>query len=106
MNRWINLLLWTTTIVWLYIWNAWMFQGKELFEVGQAFTIFGFVLASYLTYPKVLITKIALTIATNQLLDELIFNPFKISWNEYFTIGALILLILAKSYGYINTKKK
>ena len=98
MDKFANLILWIFVIIWVTIWSAWLFLGQDVFEIGQAFSIFGFASAFLIVKKEWLISRIAFTIACNQLADELFFNPYIVSWNEYLTISVLIVLIFLRFY--------
>jgi hypothetical protein len=83
--------------MWVVFWSLWVWAGKETFEKGQAFVCFGFTLVYFLENKSYSISKIGLAIGTNQLLDELFFDPTKISINEYVCMGFIILFILLNS---------
>lgn len=78
-------------LVWLFTYNAWLFFGKETFEIGQALIIFFLSFIIIKEFPNK-VTAIMFILATNQLADELFFNPFEISWNEYITVLFTILV--------------
>lgn len=84
-------------IIWVACWSLWLWGGKETFEIGNAFVCFGFTLVYFLEHKSYSISKIGLAISCNQLADELFFDPFKISINEYTCMGFIILFILFNS---------
>ena len=78
--------------MWVFFYTAWLFFGRETFEFGQAFIIYASSLVLLIQF-KNKITESFHIIALNQLADEIFFDPYLISWNEYLTIGVLLLLI-------------
>jgi len=93
-QRKIKTILTLSVIIWVACWISWMFFGREFFEVGQAFAIFGFSSAFVVAFPLWKISKISFAIALNQLMDELFFDPFKVDINEYICMIAIVLLII------------
>ena len=90
----IKQLITLSVIIWVACWSAWNFLGREVFEVGQSFAIFGFVSALYLKFPNWKISKISLVVACNQLVDEILFDPFKIEINEYLAIISIAIIVI------------
>ena len=81
-------------VIWITSWTAYHYFGRETFEIGQAIGLFSSFFALFILKPNWKISKIGFIVSTNALLDELFFDPFKISLNEYFCIGLIILFIL------------
>jgi hypothetical protein len=79
-------------VMWVSFHSAWLFFGRETFEIGQAFIIYASSLTLLLEFKNKL-SHVFHAIALNEILDELFFNPFELSWNEYLTLAIILLRI-------------
>jgi hypothetical protein len=79
-------------VMWVLFHTAWLFFGRRTFELGQAFIIYASSLILLLEF-KDKVSEVFHAIALNEILDELFFNPYELSWNEYLTLAIILLRI-------------
>jgi hypothetical protein len=84
-----HLILVASIIIWVLSYNLWLFLGVEIYYVGTALLILGSSLVIDLqekTKFQQLASKLFLILATNNVLDELFFDPQSFDYNEYLSI--------------------
>jgi hypothetical protein len=90
--------------MWVLFHTAWLFFGRKTFELGQAFIIYTSSLILLLEF-KNKVSEVFHAFALNEILDELLFNPYELSWNEYVTLAVVLLRIFTSISltGLMNT---
>lgn len=93
-------------VTWITFYTLWLFFGQYVFELGQAFIIFGGAYVAHSVWKKDWVIRFIFFASTNNLYDETLGNPYAITAQEYI-IGFLFLTVyLISDKISITTKQK
>ncbi len=93
-----KIILWVSLVVSIFGYTFWS-PIKEIYGIDGiyyycvSFSVVCFTFVLCRKYRSI-VTEAILSATTNNLVDELIFNPTKFQWNEYIIYGASLLIII------------
>lgn len=98
-NKFITWVYGITILLWIVSCSIWITCGINIFYIGNALTILGLCLVIYLLNTKIpkWLSSFGCFVAGNNLLDELIFEPWEFNWTEYI-LGIIAFLYYYKKY--------
>lgn len=87
-------------LFWIVSWSVWHFFDANLWYIGNANLIFSYSLYIYGKCTNkigLFISSVFLFSAFNQLLDEFLFDPSSVDFNEYFIFIIFIIFTFWKT---------
>lgn len=94
-----KLILWLALFTGLATYSFWGYFGAGIFYIGNSFFVFLLCIFLFNKNRASLVCFLLLCLTLNNLLDELLFDPTEIQYNE------IVLLIVMPFMWYLKTKK-